>query len=283
MAEITKLSPEDFPPLLSEIPDVPKKLYVRGVLPPKNNKVLAVVGSRRMSNYGKEACEKIIRGLSGYPITIVSGLALGIDGVAHRSALSAGVHTVAVPGSGIHESVLYPRSHFRLAEEIIAQGGALLSEEEPTFRARTESFPKRNRIMAGMSHAVLIVEATQKSGTMITAKLAVDYNRELLCVPHSIFAEGGAGGHLFMKLGAAPVRSTQDIIELFGFENKSGKPNAAELLPEEQKVLNLLSEPLQRDELIRALGVRTSEANALLLKMELDGLIQESLGQIRKS
>lgn len=255
---------------------------MRGSLPPSGHKLVAVVGSRRMSRYGEDAVKHIIGGLAGYPISIVSGLALGVDGAAHRAALSAGLHTVAIPGSGLDEAVLYPRSHHPLARDILRAGGALISEEEPLFRARPESFPKRNRIMAGMSHATLIVEATEKSGTMITARLAVDYNRELLCVPHSIFAEGGAGGHLFMKLGAAPARSANDILELFGFENKT-EARTAELLPEEQKVLNLLSEPLARDELIRALGIPTSEANVLFLRMELDGLIQETLGMMRKS
>lgn len=281
---IKTLAPADFPPLLREIPDAPHSLYMRGELPPAHFMLLAVVGSRRMSRYGEDACRRIIQNLAGYPISIVSGLALGIDAVAHKAALEARIHTVAVPGSGLSDLVLYPASHRSLARAILESGGALISEEEPDFRARPESFPKRNRIMAGMSRATLIVEATEKSGTLITARLAVDYNRDLLCIPHSIFAEGGAGGHIFMKLGAAPVRSANDILELFGFEDK-GKTEAhtAQLLPEEQKVLNLLSEPLARDELVRALGIPVSEANALLLKMELDELIQESLGVIRKN
>jgi len=278
--EICRLVGEQFPPLLREIPHVPTTLFLRGSLPPSHYKLLAVVGSRKMSTYGKEACQHIIHGLSGYPISIVSGLALGIDGVAHRAALHAKLHTIAVPGSGLDDSVLYPSSHRALARDILKSGGALVSEEEPHFRARPESFPKRNRVMAGMSHATLVIEAGEKSGTMITARLALDYNRDLLCVPHSLFAEGGAGGHVYMKLGAMPVRSAGDIIELFEFEKKE---IAAQTVSEpENRVLNILSEPLQRDELIRSLKLPISEANALLLGMELKGLIKETLGEVRR-
>jgi len=283
MQDMRAIDIHEFPPLLREIPDPPRSLYMRGAPPPENHKLLAVVGSRRMSRYGKEACEYIIRGLAGYPVSIVSGLALGVDGTAHRAALSAGLHTVAIPGSGLDDSVLYPASHRSLARDILKAGGALVSEEEPTFRARPESFPKRNRIMAGMAHATLVIEATEQSGTMITARLAVDYNRDLLCVPHPVFSEGGAGGHLFMKLGAAPVRSADDIIDLFGFEGHSKEAPGSEILTsEEQAVLNLLSEPMERDELVRALKFPINRTNALLLEMELKELIEETFGEVRR-
>ncbi|MFQ5540831.1 MAG: DNA-processing protein DprA [Candidatus Paceibacteria bacterium] len=286
MDEITMLAPDAFPTLLKEIPDPPRSLYMRGRLPDERIKLIAVVGSRRMSRYGKEVCEHLVRGLAGRPVGIVSGLALGIDGVAHRAALDAGLYTLAIPGSGLGDSVLYPASHRALARDILKVGGALLSEEAPDFHARPESFPKRNRIMAGMSHATLVIEATEKSGTLITAKLAVEYNRDLLCVPHPVFSEGGAGGHIFMKLGAAPARGAEDILEALGLDTAepgAGASPAPALLAEERHILDLLSEPLHRDELIRALNMPTSEANALLLKMELKELVKESFGEIRKS
>ena len=283
MTEVRKLLEREFPPLLSEMPDPPHSLYMRGSLPPPGAALLSVVGSRRMSAYGKEACERLIAGLAGYPISIVSGLALGIDGVAHTAALKAGLHTLAIPGSGLDDSVLYPRSHHGLAREILKASGGLLSEEPPLFRARPESFPKRNRIMAGISRATLVVEASIKSGTLITARLALDYNRELLAVPHPIFSESGAGGHLFMKLGAAPVRSTDDILEALRIEPAtSATAQALDLSPNEERVLGALVGPLPRDEIIRTLGMSTAEANALLLSMELRGLIQETLGAVRK-
>ena len=280
--EITKLSPEQFPALLAETPEPPSTLYIRGTLPPSETKLLAVVGSRRMSRYGKDVCEHLIAGLAGYPIAIVSGLALGVDGVAHRAALSAGLPTIAIPGSGLSDAVLYPRAHVGLAKDILAAGGALLSEFEPNFRARPESFPQRNRLMAGMSHATLVIEAGVRSGTLITARLASDYGRELLVVPHSIFAEGGAGGHVFMKIGGAPCRSAADILEALGIEESETKKEFL-LTKDEKKVLDILNEPLPRDELIRALGMEVRDANVLLAAMELRGIIAESMGEIRKN
>ncbi|MDO8523959.1 MAG: DNA-processing protein DprA [bacterium] len=278
---IRKLAPGEFPAPLREIPDAPKVLYIRGTLPDPDRKLLAVVGSRRMSRYAKDACEFLISGLAGYPVAVVSGLALGVDGVAHRAALSAGLPTIAIPGSGLDDAVLYPRAHLSLAHEILKSGGALLSEFEPDFKPRPESFPQRNRIMAGMSHATLIVEAGVQSGTLITAKLAADYGRELLIVPHSIFAEGGAGGHIFMKLGATCVRNADDILEALGIE-KAVVEKDISLTENEREVIELLREPLTRDELIRALQMNISVANVLLASMELRGIIAESLGEVRK-
>ncbi len=285
MEDIQRLTQEQFPPLLREIPDAPETLYIRGVIPPKNHKLLTVVGSRRMSAYGKDAVGHIIRGLAGAPISIVSGLALGIDGAAHKAALSSGLHTVAIPGSGISDQALYPRAHFQLAQDILTSGGALMSEEEPDFRARPESFPKRNRIMAGMSHAVLVIEATMRSGTLITSRLAVDYNRDVLTVPGSLFSEGTEGPHMLLKLGATPVRSGEDVLEALGIESSvTGESASLSLLSqEEQHVLDALSSPLPRDELIRTLGLAIASANALLLGMELKGLIKETLGMVQKS
>jgi DNA processing protein len=285
MADIRMLAPDEYPSLLKEIPDAPDTLYIRGNLPPPHFKYLAVVGSRNMSRYGKDACEALISGLSQYPVAIVSGLALGVDGVAHTAALSAGLPTIAVPGSGLDNSVLYPRAHMKLSEEILKNGGALLSEFEPHFKARPESFPQRNRIMAGMSHAVLVIEATERSGTLITARLASEYNRDLLVVPHSIFAEGGAGGHIFTKIGATPVRTAQDILEALTIEVTTGKATAA-LNNDEEAVVDLLSEPMSRDDLMRILGEEknfdTGRANALLMSMEIRGLIGETMGEVRK-
>lgn len=280
MLGVEKLYPEDFPPPLREIPDPPAQLYMRGKIP-QGYKFLTVVGSRAVSQYGKDACEHLIAGLEGYPIAIVSGLALGTDAIAHRAALRYNLPTIAVPGSGINDAVLYPRTNIGLAYDILDAGGALMSEFEPDEKTMIHFFPQRNRIMAGMSDAVLIIEAGLQSGTLITARLATDYNRELLCVPHSIFAEGGAGGHQFMKLGAAPARSAGDILEALGIVEEKNI-ETVQLTSEEQEVLSLLSEPLTRDELVRAIGAPIGQINVLLAQMELRGLLAESLGQIRK-
>src|SRR3984885_1716838 len=160
---IRELSPEEFPELLKEINDPPKKLRLRGELPNLENKMLCIVGSRKYSAYGREMCESIIKGLSDYPITIVSGLALGIDSIAHRAALRAGLQTIAVPGSGLSSKALHPQAHVELANEIVENGGGLLSEYADDFKATQWSFPQRNRIMAGMCHATIVIEAEKKS------------------------------------------------------------------------------------------------------------------------
>ena len=147
----------EFPALLREIPDPPEQLFIRGTYPSEDYIFLCVVGSRKYTPYGKSACQSLLSGLRGYPIAIVSGLALGIDAIAHEAALTAGLPTVAVPGSGLQDSVLYPRTNFGLAQRILKAGGALLSEFPPEHEARPENFPQRNRIMAGLSHATLVI------------------------------------------------------------------------------------------------------------------------------
>lgn len=281
---LSKLSPSKFPPLLREIPDAPHSLHVRGKLPSYETKWLAVVGSRAITPYGRQACEHLLAGLAGYPITIVSGLAYGVDACAHTAAMSAGLTTVAVPGSGLDWSVVYPRAHVGLAREILAAGGALLSEFEPLQKAADYTFPKRNRIMAGMCHATLVIEAREKSGSLITARLTTEYNRELLVVPGSIFSAESRGTHQFLKLGATPVTEPADILRALGIEPEEKKPlERSDISPEEKRVLAFLSSPCERDELLRSLKMDIGEAQVLLSMMEIKGLITESLGMVRKS
>lgn len=279
---IKELTVSNFPPLLNEIPDPPKKLFIRGQLPDWNQKFLCVVGSRKYSGYGREICENLISGLSGLPVTIVSGLALGIDSIAHRAALDAGLVTIAVPGSGLKNEVLYPRSHIRLAEEIMKAGGALISEFEPDFPAAAWTFPQRNRIMAGMSHAVLVIEAEQKSGTLITSRLATEYNRDVLTVPGSVFSPGSSGPHMLIRLGATPITSGRDLREALGFKDEEicGEKNYSDCGEDEIKLIKILNEPMSRDELIRQSGLPPSQANALLSMLEIKGHAKEIMGEI---
>jgi len=203
---------------LLEIPEPPDTLWVRGALPDSTYKKLAVVGSRALTPYGQEACEALIAGLAGYPISIISGLALGGDACAHRAALTAGLHTVAIPGSGLNDRVMSPQTNLGLAKEILASGGALVSEHPPSEAARPAYFPSRNRIVVGMSDAVLIIEAGERSGTLITARLAHEYNRNLMCVPHRIGDPNSEGTHQFIRLGAELVSSSKDFLETLGLE-----------------------------------------------------------------
>src|SRR5690349_3077094 len=181
-----QLGMDGYPARLREIPEPPRALHARGSWAPDGVKSLAVVGSRALSSYGREACERLIAGLAGYPISIVSGLALGADACAHKSALRAGLHTIAVPGSGLGDSTISPRANAGLAKDILKAGGLLLSEHPDDYLPHAYDFPSRNRIMVGLSHAVLIIEAGASSGTLITGRLTHEYNRDLLCVPHRI-------------------------------------------------------------------------------------------------
>jgi DNA processing protein len=274
---IMELPSGEFPLLLKEIPDPPKQLNYRGNMIPQGTKCLAVVGSRNYTTYGKQVVDYLIGGLGSYPIAIISGLALGIDALAHEAALRARLYTVAVPGSGLDDDVLYPRKNRGLAHRILESGGGLLSEFEPMFNATAWSFPQRNRIMAGLAHAVLIIEATERSGTLITARLTAEYNRELLVVPGNIFSESAKGNHQFLKLGATPVTTPGDIIDALGIEEAQKETPAGDtkLTSEEQKILETLREPMERDEIIRILARPAGEIGVLLMKMELRGLIRE--------
>lgn len=281
---LQKLNVSEHLPLLTEIPDGPSEVYVRGELPPQDTKCLAVVGSRNYTNYGKQVAEYLIGGLRGYPVAIISGLALGIDTCAHKSALDAHLYTLAVPGSGIDDSVIYPRQNNTLAHTILERGGGLLSEFEPTFRATQWSFPKRNRIMAGLSHATLLIEAGERSGTLITARLTAEYNRELFVVPGNIFSDNSRGVHQFLKLGATPVTTPEDILMALNIEEKSETPKNTQLFTEEElAILTLLNEPKDNDTLIRLLPHSPEATLMLLMRMELAGHIQEQNGIFRKT
>src|SRR3989338_1320681 len=228
-----------------EMADPPKELYLEGILPNPNEFVyLTVVGSRKMTRYGQEACDFLIHGLAGYPIVIVSGFAIGTDTIAHKSALDTGLPTIAIPGSGLDRAVLHPQSNYRLADHILETDGALLSELPPTAPAGIHTFPRRNRIMAGLAHAVLIIEASEQSGTLITARLALDYNREVLVVPGSIFAPTAQGTNTLLSQGAAPARGSGDILATLGIRTNDNEPRTLNLdlfTPIERSIIELLA------------------------------------------
>jgi len=303
---IYEISRADFPPLLQEMPQPPTRLFVRGKIPDINStsdpdseqKFLCVVGSRHTSQYGADACRELIKGLRGYNIVIVSGLAIGIDAIAHKAALDAGLKTIAVLGSGLGWEAIYPRQNVGLAKEILAGGGAIISEHGADYKPYKFNFPERNRIMAGLSHATLVVEATMKSGTLITARLALDYNRDVFAVPGSIFSEKSAGPHMLLSNGAMLARTSEDIlhglgIKSFAEEMGSDTSNRNEKIfeqctPLERAILKTLSEPLSRTDLIRKLsetGAKSagemSEISVALSLLEMKKFIVESGGKLR--
>ena len=284
---IRSLLQSEYPELLKEIPQPPTQLRYEGELPHKGNKLLAVVGSRKYSTYGREVCESLIAGLADSPVTIVSGLALGMDSIAHRAAMKVGLQTIAIPGSGLNRKNIAPRSHAMLADEIIENGGGLLSEFDDLMSyPGTWIYPKRNRIMAGMCHATLIIEAEKKSGTLITSRLATEYNRDVGAVPGPNHSPTSEGPHMLIRLGAALIRDHNDLLELLGLKRRDEKPTLMEIedLTSEEKVfIKILENPCSRDELIHKSKLDTGTANAILSLLEIKGLITEELGEVRKT
>lgn len=268
-----------FPSLLSEIPQAPFLLYARGSIDDWNaRKCIAVVGSRKITSYGRQATEHIADDLSRAGFTIVSGLAFGIDKIAHESSLRSGHETVAVLADSLDDRSIAPQSHLALSQEI-ARNGALLSEYPPVTDAMPGFFPARNRIVAGLSLGTVVVEAAEKSGALITANLALDFNREVFAVPGSIFSPTSAGTNMLIKNGAKIVRTVGDIIEefpagaitipLFG-EKASDMPE--HLSPDEEKVFKQLShEPMTVDGIIKLSHLEISAASGALTMLEIKG------------
>ncbi len=293
MIETIYFKDENFPSLLREINDPPEKLFIHGNISPlldKQIKILCIVGSRKYSNYGKAITERLIKEISEYKICIVSGLALGIDSIAHRAAIEAGLYTIAFPGSGLDPKAIYPPSHRRLAEEIVGSGGALLSEFENDQIAQDWTFPQRNRLMAGISHGTLLVEARSKSGSMITARRAMEYNRDVAIVPGEIYDPLREGPHSLMRDGAVPITSSDDLLEFLGFARREGQSrlllkgnNVYESLGEnEKKIISLLQiESRNRDSLARELSIDTRKINMAISSLELEGYIKEEGGNLK--
>ena len=281
--EIIETTSEEVSMSLTHIPGPPKKLWLQGRLPPEGTKYLCVVGSRALTPYGREATQRLISGLSGYPISIVSGLALGADATAHRAALTAGLHTIAIPGSGLAEQAISPRSNLGLAKDILTAGGALLSEHTPDHIPFAHDFPSRNRIMVGMSDAVLMIEAGDKSGSLISARLAGEYGRELLCIPHRMGDQNGYGSHLFLRLGATLVTEPSHILEALNLLEAVPTAHTLPLMNEEESaVFSLLETPLSRDDVIRQSSLPASTVITILITLELKGIATEQYGLWRR-
>lgn len=270
---------------MREMSQIPKALYVRGEMPPADYRMLCVVGSRACTPYGRRITQTIIAGLSRYPVTIVSGLALGIDGEALKAALDVGLPAVAVLPSSCDDASIYPHTNRPLAQRILARGGCLISEEQGPYKAALHDFPKRDRLMAGMSLASLIIEAGEKSGTLITARLALDYNREVLAVPHELGRETGEGANRLIREGATLVRNADDVLQALGLKPLDNPEQATlptDLTDTEARVLEALTGSLVRDELIEASNLSAQEANVALSSLLIRGLIVERLGKIER-
>jgi DNA processing protein len=265
-----------YPSALREIADPPPVLYVRGELAPADDWAIAVVGTRRATVYGRQATERVVGDVARAGVTIVSGLARGIDTHAHRAALSVGGRTIAVLGSGLDR--LYPEENRALAEQIAASG-AILSEFPLGTPPDAINFPRRNRIVSGLARATLVVEADLKSGAMITATQAAEQGRDVFAVPGSIFSPLSAGPHQLIREGARVVAEASDILEELHLTAVVEERAAREALPAdptEAALLQLLSdEPTHVDDLTRSAGIPSATVAATLTILELKGLARQ--------
>ncbi len=272
---------DGYPARLREIHDYPPILYVKGAILPDDEWSLGVVGTRRASAYGRQVTEEIVTDLARSRITIVSGLARGIDAAAHRAALGAGGRTIAVCGSGL--DIVYPDDHTSLAQSII-EHGALLSEYPLGTKPLREHFPRRNRILSGISLGVLIVEADIGSGALITAGTALEQNREVLAVPGSILSPGSRGTNRLIQEGAKLVRDCGDVLEELNLGSVAQQMELPEILPESDTeaalVKKLSAEPKHIDEVCRDSGLPVATVSSALAMMEIRGMVK-SVGNMK--
>lgn len=268
---------EIYPKLLKEIFDPPPLLYYRGNLFDDHKFSLAIVGSRKSTHYGEQIIEKIIPGLIQNNFTINSGLALGIDSLAHKTTLKSQGKTIAVLGTGIDNKSIYPSYNKKLALEIIENDGALVSEFPPGTPPLRHHFPQRNRIVSGMSNGILVIEAAQKSGALITARLGLEHNREVMAVPGNIFSSASTGPNLLIKEGAKSITSTNDILECFGFDTiKEEKKSLNINLSQNEKLVfdGLGHEPIHIDILIKKTLLNPQTVSSALTSLEIKGLVK---------
>jgi len=279
-----------YPALLKETPHPPYLLYVKSSVPFDEevfaeligSPAVAVVGVRKNTTYGATAAQNLARDLASAGITVVSGMALGIDSWAHRGALDAGGKTLAVLGSSLDEKNIHPKHNINLAHEIMGSG-ALLSEYPVGTSASPLTFPARNRIVAGLTSGTIVIEASEKSGALITAQMALESNREVFAVPGSIFSESSIGTHNLLRSGAKIVTGVKDILEELGLERSSRQKISSPKNPEnemEKIVLAFLSsEPLHIDNISKLAKLQTASVASTLAMMELRGWVKNIGGQ----
>jgi DNA processing protein len=268
------LEEDAYPELLREIFYPPFLLYYRGNFSLSGQKTLAVIGARKCTHYGQSIVEKIIPPLVRSGLVIISGLAIGIDSLSQTETLKSGGRTIGVLGSGLDQKSIYPAQNLSLARQIIERGGAIISEFPPGTPPLRQNFPQRNRIIAGLAQATLVIEASLKSGSLITARFALDEGREVLAVPGNIFSPASEGPNNLIKSGAKPVSSAEDVLESFGIISAAKEANEKKDFSGfnqlEKKILEKLScEPLHLDELVRTTALDTKIINSILSILEI--------------
>ncbi|MEW6717114.1 MAG: DNA-processing protein DprA [Chloroflexota bacterium] len=269
---------ENYPRRLKDLDYSPPVLYIRGELLPDDDWAVAMVGTRRMTGYGRQVATDVASYLASRGVTIISGLARGIDSVAHEAALQVGGRTIAVLGNGV--DIIYPPEHRRLAQRII-ECGALISDYPPGTPPESSNFPPRNRIISGLSKAVIVVEAGKKSGALITASFAAEQGREVFAVPGNIIAPQSKGTNHLIQQGARPLLDPQDVLDVLNLTQLPAFMEARTLLPADAKEAQLMellrNEPYHVDELCERTGWMVEEVSSTLALMELKGMVR-SLG-----
>ena len=271
-----KIEDEKYPNQLKEIKNPPNKIFLVG-----NEKILqsdgiAVIGSRCNTEYGEKYATKFSKELAKQGLTIISGMAVGIDGFAHKGALSVGGKTIAVLGSGFNN--IYPEENKELFKQIIENDGAIITEYEPDVKPNSENFPKRNRIVSGLSKGVLVIEAVYRSGTSITAKLAQSQGRKVFCIPSNLERKNGVGTNQLIKEGASLVTNIDDILNAIKVERKA-ENNAVKIPAEYLPIYEVLEdEPMNVNVICKKLKTDISSINANLMLMELEGYIKSLPG-----
>lgn len=278
MTKINQLSPQghNFTSRLTDIARKPQTLYYMGTLPDGDRKRVAIVGSRKPTSYGKEVTMRLASALAQRGVVIVSGLALGVDGIAHRAALEVGGTTVAVLGNGL--PTIYPASHTALAHELIENGGAILSEYPEREKARPYYFLQRNRLVSGLADAVIITEAAHRSGTLNTAQHALEQGRDVFVVPGNITSPLSEGCNNLLLQGANPITSVEDFCNYFApIPKQPTIAQAATLGPEEQTILDLITSGVRdNDQLQAQSNIPSAQFSIALTMLELHGLISRS-------
>src|SRR5690625_1420039 len=285
--EIISIDDIKYPYLLKLIPDAPLILYCQGQMPDNSYKHLSIIGTRLSSEYASRVLEKFIKEWRGLSLNIISGLAQGVDGIAHEEAIKNDLPTFAVLGHGLQ--TVFPAHHRKLAQNIIESGGGLITEFEWGVFPDRANFPLRNRIIAELSQAVLVVESPQKGGSMITAQLAFSYNRDVIALPGSIFQRNFSGNHLLIKNEMAHlVSEAQDILKVVGIKRMNNQPKSKqmplylELNEEEKMIIDTLHKRgrLHVDDLTHISKMNSSKLASVLLTLEMNGMIKTVPGKL---
>ena len=269
------LRPRDYPALLKEIPDPPKRLWHVGDLAAAHAPAVAIVGSRRCSRYGRDMAFGLAEQVAGRGVTVVSGLAYGVDAAAHRGALAAGGRTVAVMAGGLDR--IYPAAHASLAQQIVAASGALVTEYAPDVTPRKHHFPARNRLVSGLCLGVVVVEAASRSGSLITARMALEQNREVMAVPGMATSALSKGCHRLIRDGAALIETIEDIAHAIGLAWPEEAPETA-AEPDDPVLAAVGAETTSADAIVADTGLAVDVVLSRLVELEVAGFVTASGG-----